>query len=122
MIRRPPRSTLFPYTTLFRSDLPKNFQLTQYNAYNITSIGVNGKLEYSNSKDARIRRVQLEEDPGRLVYASGSMDTSVYTLIDYNRAGVPLVEIVTEPDFTDPTEVRMILDKITSIIDRKSVV
>src|SRR3712207_7626753 len=79
MIRRPPRSTLFPYTTLFRSDLPKNFQLTQYNAYNITSIGVNGKLEYSNSKDARIRRVQLEEDPGRLVYASGSMRSEEHT-------------------------------------------
>jgi aspartyl-tRNA(Asn)/glutamyl-tRNA(Gln) amidotransferase subunit B len=97
--------------------LPKNFQLTQYNAYNITSIGVNGKLEYINSKDARIRRVQLEEDPGRLVYASGNMDTSVYVLIDYNRAGVPLVEIVTEPDFIDPKEVRMFLDKITSIIE-----
>jgi aspartyl-tRNA(Asn)/glutamyl-tRNA(Gln) amidotransferase subunit B len=101
--------------------LPKNFQLTQYNAYNITSIGVNGKLEYINSKDARIRRVQLEEDPGRLVYASGNMDTSVYVLIDYNRAGVPLVEIVTEPDFIDPKEVRMFLDKITSIIEHLGV-
>ena len=101
--------------------MPKNFQLTQYNAYNITSIGVNGKLEYSSSKDARIRRVQLEEDPGRLVYASGSMDTSVYVLIDYNRAGMPLVEIVTEPDFTDPKDVRMFLDKITSIIEHLDV-
>ncbi len=105
----------------FYPDLPKNFQLTQYNAYNITSIGVDGKLEYSNSMEARIRRVQLEEDPGRLVYASGSMDTSVYALIDYNRAGVPLVEIVTEPDFTDPKEVRIFLDKITSIIEHLDV-
>jgi aspartyl-tRNA(Asn)/glutamyl-tRNA(Gln) amidotransferase subunit B len=61
--------------------------------------------------------VQLEEDPGRLVYESGSMETSVYTLIDYNRAGVPLVEIVTEPDFADPKDVRIFLDKITSIIE-----
>jgi aspartyl-tRNA(Asn)/glutamyl-tRNA(Gln) amidotransferase subunit B len=116
-----PDEIAFYRKNYFYPDLPKNFQLTQYNAYNITSIGVNGKLEYSNSKDARIRRVQLEEDPGRLVYASGSMDTSVYTLIDYNRAGVPLVEIVTEPDFTDPKEVRMFLDKITSIIEHLDV-
>src|SRR5919202_2210588 len=101
----------------FYPDLPKNFQLTQYNAYSITSIGVEGRLEYGNEKSAKIRRLQLEEDPGRLVYESGSMDTSVYALIDYNRAGVPLVEIVTEPDFADPKDVRMFLDKITSIIE-----
>jgi aspartyl-tRNA(Asn)/glutamyl-tRNA(Gln) amidotransferase subunit B len=101
--------------------LPKNFQLTQYNAYSITSIGVDGRLEYGIGKDARIRRVQLEEDPGRLVYTSGSIDTSVYVLIDYNRAGVPLVEIVTEPDFADPKDVRMFLDKITSIIEHLGV-
>ena len=116
-----PDEIAFYRKNYFYPDLPKNFQLTQYNAYNITSIGVNGKLEYSSSKDARIRRVQLEEDPGRLVYASGSMDTSVYVLIDYNRAGMPLVEIVTEPDFTDPKEVRMFLDKITSIIEHLDV-
>src|SRR5688572_3344807 len=116
-----PDEIAFYRKNYFYPDLPKNFQLTQYNAYNITSIGVNGKLEYSSSKDARIRRVQLEEDPGRLVYASGSMDTSVYVLIDYNRAGVPLVEIVTEPDFTDPKEVRLFLDKITSIIEHLGV-
>src|ERR671935_418774 len=105
----------------FYPDLPKNFQLTQYNAYGITSMGVEGGLEYANGKSARIRRVQLEEDPGRLVYESGSMDTSVYTLIDYNRAGVPLVEIVTEPDFADPKDVRIFLDKITSIIEHLGV-
>jgi aspartyl-tRNA(Asn)/glutamyl-tRNA(Gln) amidotransferase subunit B len=118
---RLPDEIAFYRKNYFYPDLPKNFQLTQYNAYNITSIGVNGKLEYSNSAEARIRRVQLEEDPGRLVYASGSMDTSVYALIDYNRAGVPLVEIVTEPDFTDPKEVRIFLDKITSIIEHLDV-
>jgi len=116
-----PDEIAFYRKNYFYPDLPKNFQLTQYNAYNITSIGVNGKLEYISSNDARIRRVQLEEDPGRLVYASGNMDTSVYVLIDYNRAGVPLVEIVTEPDFIDPKEVRMFLDKITSIIEHLEV-
>src|SRR5919199_6164228 len=112
-----PKEIAFYRKNYFYPDLPKNFQLTQYNAYGITSIGVDGKLEYGNSKSARIRRVQLEEDPGRLIYESGSMDTSVYTLIDYNRAGVPLVEIVTEPDFTDPKDVRVFLNKMTLIIE-----
>jgi aspartyl-tRNA(Asn)/glutamyl-tRNA(Gln) amidotransferase subunit B len=112
-----PDEIAFYRKNYFYPDLPKNFQLTQYNAYSITSIGVEGRLEYGNEKSAKIRRLQLEEDPGRLVYESGSMDTSVYALIDYNRAGVPLVEIVTEPDFADPKDVRMFLDKITSIIE-----
>ena len=116
-----PDEIAFYRKNYFYPDLPKNFQLTQYNAYSITSIGVDGKLQYNNGKDARIRRVQLEEDPGRLVYASGSMDTSVYVLIDYNRAGVPLVEIVTEPDFADTKDVRIFLDKITSIMEHLGV-
>ncbi|MDQ3948177.1 MAG: Asp-tRNA(Asn)/Glu-tRNA(Gln) amidotransferase subunit GatB [Thermoproteota archaeon] len=116
-----PDEIAFYRKNYFYPDLPKNFQLTQYNAYSITSIGVDGKLKYDNDKNARIRRVQLEEDPGRLVYASGSMDTSVYVLIDYNRAGIPLVEIVTEPDFADPKDVRMFLDKITSMIEHLGV-
>ena len=116
-----PDEIAFYRKNYFYPDLPKNFQLTQYNAYSITSIGVEGRLEYGNEKSARIRRVQLEEDPGRLVYESGSMDTSVYALIDYNRAGVPLVEIVTEPDFADPKDVRMFLDKTTSIIEHLGV-
>jgi len=115
-----PEEIAFYRKNYFYPDLPKNFQLTQYNAYGITSIGVDGRLEYGDGKSARIRRVQLEEDPGRLVY-EGTMETSVYALVDYNRAGVPLVEIVTEPDFADPKDVRMFLDKITSIIEHLGV-
>jgi aspartyl-tRNA(Asn)/glutamyl-tRNA(Gln) amidotransferase subunit B len=116
-----PDEIAFYRKNYFYPDLPKNFQLTQYNAYGITSIGVEGRLEYGDGKGARIRRVQLEEDPGRLVYEGGSMEASVYALIDYNRAGVPLVEIVTEPDFADPKEVRLFLDKVTSIIEHLGV-
>jgi aspartyl-tRNA(Asn)/glutamyl-tRNA(Gln) amidotransferase subunit B len=67
----------------FYPDLPKNFQLSQYNFYGISSIGVDGKLDYTGSKKAVIRRVQLEEDPGRLVYETGTRDTIFYTLIDF---------------------------------------
>ncbi|HZA07627.1 MAG TPA: Asp-tRNA(Asn)/Glu-tRNA(Gln) amidotransferase subunit GatB [Nitrososphaeraceae archaeon] len=114
-----PNEIIFYRKNYFYLDLPKNFQLTQYNAYGITSIGVEGKLEYGidTKKYARIRRIQLEEDPGRLVYENNNMDDSFYTLIDYNRAGVSLVEIVTEPDFTTPKDVRTFLNKITSIVE-----
>jgi aspartyl-tRNA(Asn)/glutamyl-tRNA(Gln) amidotransferase subunit B len=115
-----PNEITFYRKNYFYLDLPKNFQLTQYNAYGITSIGVDGKLAYDGSDDKKhaiIRRVQLEEDPGRLVYENNNMDNSFYTLIDYNRAGVPLVEIVTEPDFTTPKDVRIFLNKITSVVE-----
>jgi aspartyl-tRNA(Asn)/glutamyl-tRNA(Gln) amidotransferase subunit B len=110
-----PDKVMFYRKNYFYLDLPKNFQITQYNAYGITSIGVEGRVDYG-IKSTKIRRVQLEEDPGRLIY-----DTSFYTLIDYNRAGVSLVEIVTDPDFAEPKDVRMFLNKITSIIEHLGV-
>ena len=110
-----PDKVMFYRKNYFYLDLPKNFQITQYNAYGITSIGVEGRVDYG-IKSTKIRRVQLEEDPGRLIYG-----TSFYTLIDYNRAGVSLVEIVTEPDFAEPKDVRMFLNKITSIIEHLGV-
>jgi aspartyl-tRNA(Asn)/glutamyl-tRNA(Gln) amidotransferase subunit B len=113
---RVPDKVMFYRKNYFYLDLPKNFQITQYNAYGITSIGVEGKVDYG-VKSTRIRRVQLEEDPGRLIYENPSF----YTLIDYNRAGVSLVEIVTEPDFPDPKDVRMFLNKIISIIEHLGV-
>ena len=116
-----PDNIMFYRKNYFYPDLPKNFQLTQYNSYGITSIGVEGKVDYDGSKKAVIRRVQLEEDPGRLVYETGNIDTNFYTLIDYNRAGVALIEIVTEPDFTGPKEVRIFLNKISSIIQHLGV-
>ncbi|HZT35330.1 MAG TPA: Asp-tRNA(Asn)/Glu-tRNA(Gln) amidotransferase subunit GatB [Nitrososphaera sp.] len=119
---RIPEEIWFYRKNYYYPDLPKNFQITQYNAYGISSIGAEGEMTYGSAgKRVRIRRVQLEEDPGRLVYESGSMETSTYSLIDYNRAGVPLVEIVTEPDFDDPKDVRVFLDKVTSIVEHLGV-
>lgn len=114
-----PSNAVFYRKNYFYPDLPKNFQITQYNAHEISSIGIDGYLEF-DSKKVRIRRVQLEEDPGRLVY-EGSMETSLYTLADYNRAGVALVEIVTEPDFDDPKDVRLFLNKLASILEHLGV-
>jgi aspartyl-tRNA(Asn)/glutamyl-tRNA(Gln) amidotransferase subunit B len=116
-----PDKIMFYRKNYFYPDLPKNFQLTQYNSYGITSIGVEGKLDYGGSKEAVIRRVQLEEDPGRLIYENNNINANFYTLIDYNRAGVALIEIVTEPNFADPKNVRMFLNKISSIVQHLGV-
>ncbi|MFQ5968899.1 MAG: Asp-tRNA(Asn)/Glu-tRNA(Gln) amidotransferase subunit GatB [Nitrososphaerales archaeon] len=110
-----PEIVSFYRKNYFYPDLPKNFQISQYNSYEASSIGIDGYMEFDHKK-VRIRRLQLEEDPGRLVY-EGSMETSLYTLVDYNRAGVPLVEIVTEPDFTDPKQVRLFLNKLASTLE-----
>ena len=99
----------------FYPDLPKNFQITQYNAYEPTSIGSEGKV-IIEEKEIRIRRIQLEEDPGRLVY-SGSSEKTQVTLVDYNRAGTPLVEIVTEPDFESPKQVRVFLNILADLVE-----
>jgi len=99
----------------FYPDLPKNFQITQYDAYGHTSIGYEGKIIIEN-KEIRIRRIQLEEDPGRLVY-SGSSEKTQITLVDYNRAGTPLVEMVTEPDFENPKQVRVFLNILADLVE-----
>jgi len=114
-----PDTVMFYRKNYFYPDLPKNFQITQYNSHQISSIGSEGAVEVDHKK-VRIRRVQLEEDPGRLVY-EGGMETSLYTLVDYNRAGVALVEIVTEPDFEDPKDVRIFLNKLTSVLEHLGV-
>ena len=99
----------------FYPDLPKNFQITQYNAYGPTSIGYDGMIMIED-KEIKIRRIQLEEDPGRLVY-SGSSEKTQITLVDYNRAGTPLVEMVTEPDFENPKQVRIFLNILSDLVE-----
>jgi len=103
----------------FYPDLPKSFQITQYNAYGPTSIGYDGKVLIED-KEIKIRRIQLEEDPGRLIYEGSSEKTQV-TLVDYNRAGTPLVEIVTEPDFETPKQVRLFLNLLADLVENLGV-
>lgn len=103
----------------FYPDTPKNFQITQLNMYGPTSIGEQGKISIEG-KDVRIRRIQLEEDPGRLIYEGASERTQI-TLVDYNRAGTPLVEIVTEPDFDNPRQVRIFLNILSDLLENLGV-
>jgi aspartyl-tRNA(Asn)/glutamyl-tRNA(Gln) amidotransferase subunit B len=103
----------------FYPDLPKNFQITQLTMYGPTSIGEQGKVSIEG-KEIRIRRIQIEEDPGRLIYEGASERTAI-TLVDYNRAGTPLVEIVTEPDFDSPRQVRIFLNVLSDLLQNLGV-
>ena len=103
----------------FYPDLPKNFQITQLNIYGDTSVGGPGSIMVADKK-IRITRIQLEEDPGRLIY-EGSSSKNQITLVDYNRAGTPLVEIVTEPDFENPKQVRDFLNILSDLLENLGV-
>lgn len=114
-----PEKIAFFRKNYFYPDLPKNFQITQLNIYGDTSIGGSGMI-MAGDKTIRIRRVQLEEDPGRLIY-EGSSSKNQITLVDYNRAGTPLVEIVTEPDFENPKQVREFLNILSDLLENLEV-
>ncbi|AJM92542.1 Asp-tRNA(Asn)/Glu-tRNA(Gln) amidotransferase subunit GatB [Nitrosopumilus piranensis] len=114
-----PEKIAFFRKNYFYPDLPKNFQITQLNIYGDTSIGGAGSVMVGDKK-IRITRIQLEEDPGRLIY-EGSSSKNQITLVDYNRAGTPLVEIVTEPDFENPKQVREFLNILSDLLENLGV-
>ena len=103
----------------FYPDMPKNFQISQYDRAGGVPLAVDGYLYIEVKKKrklVRINRTHLEEDPGRLVHL-GAIDQSPYTLVDYNRAGVTLLEVVTEPDLNSPREARVFLQRLRSILE-----
>ena len=114
-----PEKIAFFRKNYFYPDLPKNFQITQLNVYGDMSIGGEGYVDVEGKK-IRITRIQLEEDPGRLIY-EGTSDRTKITLVDYNRAGTPLVEIVTEPDFENPRQVRVFLNILSDLLENLGV-
>jgi len=114
-----PEKIAFFRKNYFYPDLPKNFQITQLNIYGDTSIGGTGTIMVGDKK-INITRIQLEEDPGRLIY-EGSSSKNQITLVDYNRAGTPLVEIVTEPDFENPKQVREFLNILSDLLENLGV-
>jgi len=96
-------------------DLPKNYQISQYQYLDHPPLATDGYLEIEVEGTLRrvgIRRVHLEEDTGRLLHPEGAD----YTLVDYNRSGVPLMEIVTDPDLRSPQEARAFLLKLRQIL------
>ncbi len=102
----------------FYPDLPKGFQISQYNKAGGKAFADGGKVTIrlnSNKKDILLDRIHLEEDPARLVH-KGSIRTSPYTLVDYNRSGIALIEIVTEPVLSSPAEAREFLNQLKLIV------
>ncbi|MGC8623328.1 MAG: Asp-tRNA(Asn)/Glu-tRNA(Gln) amidotransferase subunit GatB [Candidatus Micrarchaeia archaeon] len=90
----------------FYPDLPKSFQITQL----YEPVGKDGSVECYDGSIVRIRRIQLEEDPARIIKAED------YSLLDFNRSGMPLVEIVTEPDIKSEEGLRAFITELMSIL------
>jgi len=111
-----PKDMSFSRKSYFYPDMSKNYQITQYEA----PLAAGGFLELSADgakKRIRITRIQVEEDPARLVHVGGDITNAKYVLVDYNRSGIPLCEIVTEPDFSSPQEARAFINKLASILE-----
>ena len=118
------KETLFFRKNYYYPDMPKNFQITQYDKAGGIAISAGGYIDIDvkgKKKRIKITRIQIEEDPGRLTYSTGSIKTAKYTLVDYNRAGICLLEIVTEPDMESPEEARIFLQKLRSIMEHLGV-
>ena len=96
-----PRHTKFDRKNYMYPDLPKGYQISQYDL----PMSVSGYLELDGRR-VRVRRVHLEEDTGKLIHAGDKLHQARESFVDLNRAGVPLMEIVTEPDLRSADEAR----------------
>ncbi|HOO74105.1 MAG TPA: Asp-tRNA(Asn)/Glu-tRNA(Gln) amidotransferase subunit GatB [Tepiditoga sp.] len=101
----------FDRKNYFYPDLTKGYQITQY----FLPIVEKGYLE-SMGKKIRINRIHMEEDTGKMVHEGEDLSNASESLIDYNRAGVPLIEIVTEPDIESPEMARDFMEKLRDIL------
>ncbi|MBQ3854625.1 MAG: Asp-tRNA(Asn)/Glu-tRNA(Gln) amidotransferase subunit GatB [Anaerovibrio sp.] len=106
----------FDRKNYYYPDLPKNWQTSQYDL----PICENGYVDIvkSNGETKRIRitRIHMEEDAGKLVHSGNTIKDSDTSNVDYNRTGVPLIEIVSEPDMSSPEEARLYMEKVKSIL------
>ena len=110
--------SLFHRKNYFYPDMPKNFQISQYDL----PICVNGHLDVvvdGHSRRIGITRVHMEEDTGKSTHvgATGRIAGADYSLVDYNRAGVPLVEVVSEPDLRSADEARAYLTELRAVLE-----
>ena len=110
-----PEHTKFDRKNYFYPDLPKGYQISQYDM----PLSKNGYLEFEldgETVHAGITRVHLEEDTGTLQHAGDILQQAKSSLVDLNRAGVPLMEIVGEPDLRSPEQAREYLVRLRQIL------
>lgn len=106
----------FDRKNYYYPDLPKNWQTSQYDL----PIAYEGHVEIEVDgvrKTVRLTRIHMEEDAGKLVHSGTTIKDSATSNVDYNRTGVPLIEIVSEPDMHSAAEARAYMEKIKSILE-----
>jgi aspartyl-tRNA(Asn)/glutamyl-tRNA(Gln) amidotransferase subunit B len=110
------RSSIFHRKNYFYPDMPKDYQITQYDR----PINTSGWLELPSGRRIGIVRAHLEEDTGKSTHmgatAGGRIHGSEFSLVDYNRAGVPLLEIVSEPDIRSVDEAREYVGELRALL------
>jgi aspartyl-tRNA(Asn)/glutamyl-tRNA(Gln) amidotransferase subunit B len=107
--------SIFHRKNYFYPDQPKDYQISQYDV----PINADGWLELPNGKRVGIERAHMEEDTGKTSHVGGGggrIAGADHSLVDYNRAGVPLVEIVSRPDMRGAEEARAYVDELRSIL------
>ncbi|HEX5266142.1 MAG TPA: Asp-tRNA(Asn)/Glu-tRNA(Gln) amidotransferase subunit GatB [Acidimicrobiales bacterium] len=108
------RPSVFHRKNYFYPDMPKDYQVSQYDE----PINVSGHLELPDGSRVGIVRAHMEEDTGKITHVGGGgrIHESSHSLIDYNRAGVPLVEIVSEPDIRSAEQARAYVSELRAIL------
>ena len=106
--------SIFHRKNYFYPDMPKDYQISQYDE----PINVDGWLELPDGSRVGVERAHMEEDTGKTTHVGGGgrIHEAGYSLVDYNRAGVPLVEIVSRPDIRSAAQARAYVDELRSIL------
>jgi aspartyl-tRNA(Asn)/glutamyl-tRNA(Gln) amidotransferase subunit B len=108
------RRSIFARKNYFYPDMPKDYQISQYDL----PINVDGSLELPSGQRVGIERAHIEEDTGKSTHVGGGgrITDAGYSLVDYNRAGVPLLEIVSRPDLRSADDARAYVTELRAIL------
>jgi aspartyl-tRNA(Asn)/glutamyl-tRNA(Gln) amidotransferase subunit B len=108
------RRSIFARKNYFYPDMPKNYQISQYDL----PINTDGRLELPSGQVIGIERAHIEEDTGKSTHVGGGgrIHDAGYSLVDYNRAGVPLLEIVSRPDLRSADDARAYVSELRAVL------